>query len=58
MVGRELYPLLNNAGYRSVRVSPEWSTLTPVNLNWSKGSRRKTFTAMIEVSVNRQFNAE
>jgi ubiquinone/menaquinone biosynthesis C-methylase UbiE len=48
MIGRELYPLLHQAGFNSVRVSPRM-----VYVDYSKpqlvdGFTKKTFTAMIE----------
>jgi ubiquinone/menaquinone biosynthesis C-methylase UbiE len=48
MIGRELYPLLLNAGFKEVRVSPRM-----VYVDFSKpqlvdGFTKKTFTAMIE----------
>jgi ubiquinone/menaquinone biosynthesis C-methylase UbiE len=48
MIGRELYPLLQQAGFNSIRVSPRM-----VYVDYSKpqlvdGFTKKTFTAMIE----------
>jgi ubiquinone/menaquinone biosynthesis C-methylase UbiE len=48
MIGRELYPLLNRAGYNSVRVSPRMVYVDSSRPELVEGFTRKTFTAMIE----------
>lgn len=47
-VGRELYPLLRQAGYRSVRVSPRMVYVDASKPQLVEGFTKKTFTAMIE----------
>jgi len=48
MIGRELYPLLLNAGYRSIRVSPRMVYVDSSRPELVEGFTKKTFTAMIE----------
>lgn len=48
MVGRELYPLLNSAGYREIRVSPRMVYVDSSKPELVEGFTKKTFTAMIE----------
>jgi len=48
MIGRELYPLLNQAGFKSVRVSPRMVYVDSSKLQLVDGFTKKTFTAMIE----------
>ena len=48
LIGRELYPLLCKAGYRSVRVSPRMVYVDASKPELVDGFTRKTFTAMIE----------
>jgi ubiquinone/menaquinone biosynthesis C-methylase UbiE len=48
MVGRELYPLLRNAGYRSIRVSPRMVYVDSSKPQLVEGFTKNTFTAMIE----------
>lgn len=48
MIGRELYPLLVNAGFKSVRVSPRMVYVDSDKPQLADGFTRKTFTAMIE----------
>lgn len=48
MIGRELYPLLTAAGYRSVHVSPRMVYADATRPEMVDGFTRKTFTAMIE----------
>jgi ubiquinone/menaquinone biosynthesis C-methylase UbiE len=48
MIGRELYPLLNKAGYSSVHVSPRMVYVDASKPELVDGFTRKTFTAMIE----------
>jgi SAM-dependent methyltransferase len=47
-VGRELYPLLSDAGYAEVRVSPRMVYVDSSRPARVEGFTRKTFTAMIE----------
>jgi ubiquinone/menaquinone biosynthesis C-methylase UbiE len=58
MIGRELYPLLHQADFNSIRVSPRM-----VYVDYSKpqlvdGFTRKTFTAMIEGVREQAINSE
>ncbi len=48
LIGRELYPLLHSAGFRSVRVSPRMVYVDSSRPHLVDGFTRKTFTAMIE----------
>jgi ubiquinone/menaquinone biosynthesis C-methylase UbiE len=48
MIGRELYPLLQSAGYDSVRVSPRMVYVDSSKPALVEGFTKKTFTAMIE----------
>jgi ubiquinone/menaquinone biosynthesis C-methylase UbiE len=48
MIGRELYPLLRNAGYSSIHVSPRMVYVDSSKPQLVEGFTRKTFTAMIE----------
>ena len=48
LIGRELYPLLRNAGYGSIRVSPRMVYVDSSKPQLVEGFTRKTFTAMIE----------
>lgn len=48
LIGRELYPLLQKAGYRSVRVSPRMVYVDSGKPELVEGFTKKTFTAMIE----------
>lgn len=48
MIGRELYPLLSQAGYGSVRVSPRMVYVDSSKPDLVEGFTKKTFTAMIE----------
>lgn len=47
-VGRTLYPLLQDAGFRSVRVSPRMVYVDASKPELVDGFTKKTFTAMIE----------
>jgi ubiquinone/menaquinone biosynthesis C-methylase UbiE len=47
-IGRELYPLLRQAGLRNVRVSPRMVYVDSSRPSLVDGFTRKTFTAMIE----------
>ena len=48
MIGRELYPLLQRAGFRSVRVSPRMVYVDSSKPGLVDGFTKKTFTAMTE----------
>jgi ubiquinone/menaquinone biosynthesis C-methylase UbiE len=48
MIGRALYPLLQQAGYRSIRVSPRMVYVDSSRPELVEGFTKKTFTAMIE----------
>jgi len=47
-IGRELYPLLNRAGFEAVRVSPRMVYVDSGRPGLVEGFTKKTFTAMIE----------
>jgi protein-L-isoaspartate O-methyltransferase len=47
-IGRELFPILNRAGFDSVRVSPRMVYVDASRPELVEGFTRKTFTAMIE----------
>jgi ubiquinone/menaquinone biosynthesis C-methylase UbiE len=47
-VGRELYPLLRNAGFGSVRISPRMVYVDSSKPELVEGFTKKTFTAMTE----------
>jgi len=48
MIGRQLYPLLTEAGFRGVRVSPRMVYADASRPEMVDGFTRKTFTAMIQ----------
>jgi ubiquinone/menaquinone biosynthesis C-methylase UbiE len=48
MIGRELYPLLNRAGFNAIRVSPRMVYADESRPELVDGFTRKTFAAMIE----------
>jgi ubiquinone/menaquinone biosynthesis C-methylase UbiE len=48
MIGRALYPLLHEAGFTSIRVSPRMVYVDATRPGLVEGFTRKTFTAMIE----------
>lgn len=48
MIGRELYPVLRDAGYDRVRVSPRMVYVDASKPGLVEGFTKKTFTAMIE----------
>jgi ubiquinone/menaquinone biosynthesis C-methylase UbiE len=48
MIGRELYPLLTKAGFKSVHVSPRMVYADSSKPELVEGFTKKTFTAMIE----------
>jgi ubiquinone/menaquinone biosynthesis C-methylase UbiE len=47
-IGRELYPLLNGAGYENIQVSPRMVYVDPSKPELVDGFTKKTFIAMIE----------
>jgi ubiquinone/menaquinone biosynthesis C-methylase UbiE len=47
-IGRELYPLLSQAGYGGIRVSPRMVYVDSSRPEFVEGFTKKTFTAMIE----------
>ncbi len=47
-IGRELYPILNTAGFGSIRVSPRMVYVDSSRVHLVEGFTKKTFTAMIE----------
>ncbi|MGO9007427.1 MAG: methyltransferase domain-containing protein [Beijerinckiaceae bacterium] len=47
-IGRTLYPLLAEAGYRDIGVSPRVVYVDGSKPNWIEGFTKKTFIAMIE----------
>ncbi len=48
LIGRELYPLLSEAGFDAVRVSPRMVYVDSSHPDLVEGFTRKTFTAMVE----------
>jgi hypothetical protein len=48
MIGRALYPLLHQAGYSSIQVSPRMVYVDASRPELVEGFTKKTFTAMIE----------
>ncbi len=48
LIGRELYPLLNRAGFQDVVVSPRMVYVDASRPKWVEGFTRNTFAAMIE----------
>jgi ubiquinone/menaquinone biosynthesis C-methylase UbiE len=48
MIGRELYPLLREAGFNSIRVSPRMVYVDSSKPGLVEGFTKNTFTAMIE----------
>jgi ubiquinone/menaquinone biosynthesis C-methylase UbiE len=48
LIGRELYPLLNEAGFKTVRVSPRMVYVDSSRPALVEGFTKNTFTAMIE----------
>ncbi|MEN6384692.1 MAG: methyltransferase domain-containing protein [Phycisphaerales bacterium] len=47
-IGRELFPLLNSAGFKNVSVSPRMVYVDASRPNFVEGFTKNTFTAMIE----------
>ena len=48
LIGRQLYPLMTDAGLAQVRVSPRMAYADASRPDWVEGFTRRTFTAMIE----------
>jgi SAM-dependent methyltransferase len=48
MIGRQLYPLLSDAGFEALRVSPRMVYVDSSRPDLVDGFTRKTFTAMVE----------
>jgi ubiquinone/menaquinone biosynthesis C-methylase UbiE len=48
LIGRQLFPLLSQAGLRDVRVSPRLVYVDSSRPEWVEGFTRNTFTAMVE----------
>jgi SAM-dependent methyltransferase len=48
LIGRELYPLVSDAGFRDVRVSPRMVYVDANRLDLIEGFTKNTFTAMVE----------
>ncbi len=48
LIGRQLFPLLAQAGLREVRVSPRMVYVDSSRPEWVEGFTRNTFTAMVE----------
>jgi ubiquinone/menaquinone biosynthesis C-methylase UbiE len=48
LIGRQLYPLLNNAGFKAVRVSPRMVYVDSSKPDLVDGFSKKTFIAMVE----------
>jgi SAM-dependent methyltransferase len=46
-IGRSLFPLLNQAGFKKIKVSPRQVYVDDSNPKWVDGFTKKTFTAMI-----------
>ena len=57
MIGRQLHPLLVNAGFDAVRVSPRMVYVDSSRPHLVDGFTRKTFTAMVEGVRARAINA-
>jgi len=57
MIGRELYPLLTQAGFKSVHVSPRMVYADASRPQLVDGFTKKTFTAMIEGVHKEAINA-
>lgn len=53
LIGRQLYPLLKNAGFKHIQVSPRMVYVDSSKPEWVEGFTRNTFIAMVE-GVKRQ----
>ena len=58
MIGRELFPLLNQAGFKAVHVSPRMVYADSGRPQMVDGFTKKTFTAMIEGVREQAINAD
>ena len=47
-IGRKLYPLLNQSGFKGIKVSPRQVYVDDSNPKWVEGFTKNTFTAMIK----------
>ena len=47
-IGRKLYPLLNQSGFKDIKVSPRQVYVDDSNPDWVEGFTKNTFTAMIK----------
>jgi ubiquinone/menaquinone biosynthesis C-methylase UbiE len=47
-IGRKLYPLLNQSGFKDIKVSPRQVYVDDSNPEWVEGFTKNTFTAMIK----------
>lgn len=47
-IGRKLYPLLNQSGFKGIKVSPRQVYVDDSNPEWVEGFTKNTFTAMIK----------
>ena len=47
-IGRKLYPLLDQAGFKEIKVSPRQVYVDDSNPEWVEGFTKNTFTAMIK----------
>ena len=48
LIGRQLYPLLNQAGFKNIKVNPRQVYCDASRPEWVEGFTKKTFTAMVE----------
>lgn len=48
LIGRELYPLLNNSGFKNIKVSPKIVYVDSSNPELVEGFNKKTIIAMVE----------
>jgi SAM-dependent methyltransferase len=48
LIGRRLFPLLREAGFRNIRVAPRQVYADPSRPDWAEGFTRHTFNAMVE----------
>jgi len=48
LIGRQLFPLLKNAGFIDVKISPRMVYVDSSKPEWVEGFTRNTFTAMVE----------
>ena len=47
-IGRKLYPLLDQGGFKEIKVSPRQVYVDDSNPEWVEGFTKNTFTAMIK----------